>query len=80
MPVRMDSKEQGSGIVRDCVKTLKVNVNLIFKHKLTTYAFQSEAFQKKERGETIPDVSFNVSDKALRIQEAKSKVQCCRVS
>ena len=35
---------------------------------------QSEAFQKKERGETIPDVSFNVSDKALRIQEAKSKV------
>lgn len=56
MPVRMDSKEQGSGIVRDCVKTLK-----------------SEAFQKKERGETIPDVSFNVSDKALRIQEAKSK-------
>lgn len=36
--------------------------------------YQSEAFQKKERGETIPDVSFNVSDKALRIQEAKSKV------
>lgn len=56
MPVRMDSKEQGSGIVRECVKTLK-----------------SEAFQKKERGEIIPEVSFNVSDKALRIQEAKSK-------
>lgn len=35
---------------------------------------QSEAFQKKERGEIIPEVSFNISDKALRIQEAKSKV------
>lgn len=35
---------------------------------------KSEAFQRKERGEIIPVVSFNVTDKALRIQEAKSKV------
>ncbi|XP_065920509.1 PTB domain-containing engulfment adapter protein 1-like [Dysidea avara] len=56
MPVRMESKEQGSSIVRECVKTCK-----------------SEAFQKRERGEPIQEVSFNVSDKALRIQEAKSK-------
>lgn len=75
MPVRMDSKEQGSGIVRECVKTLKVHR---FKHidsNVFMYIInQSEAFQRKERGETIPEVSFNVSDKALRIQEAKSKV------
>ena len=71
----MDSKEQGSSIVRECVKTLKVNTNLSLTTEYDVCIInQSEAFQKRERGEIIPDVSFNVSDKALRIQEAKSKV------
>lgn len=71
----MDSKEQGSSIVRECVKTLKVNTNLSLTTEYDVCIInQSEAFQKRERGEVIPEVSFNVSDKALRIQEAKSKV------
>ena len=76
MPVRMDSKEQGSAIVRECVKTLKVqSLCMHIASCILNFVYQSEAFQKKERGEAIPDVTFNVSDKALRIQEAKSKVK-----
>ena len=51
----------------------KYNLSLTTDHGIC-FIIQSEAFQRKERGEIIPEVSFNVSDKALRIQEAKSKV------
>ena len=65
----------GSSIVRECVKTLKVNTNLALTTEYDVCIInQSEAFQKRERGKIIPEVSFNVSDKALHIQEAKSKV------
>ena len=48
---------------------------ILIEYPYNKFNLQSEAFQKKERGEPIQEVSFNVSDKALRIQEAKSKVR-----
>jgi len=48
---------------------------ILIEYSYNKSNLQSEAFQKKEQGEPIQEVSFNISDKALRIQEAKSKVR-----